>query len=275
MGKMWRLGSIPSPKRSDRYPDGHPVAVEGMRLVLATLRIIAMLQPAYWAIENPRARLRSLDLLAGIPRRTVWYWRLGLDRAKPTDLWGVFPPGLELPPGCHNGNPDHVAAPRGSRTGTPGGVSTEEAGRIPHALADAFRGALEREAARAFRSQGHPPPSWITRRWRARARGAGRTALGDGACAHDRPRSLARIGAFRTRKADSRRRAGVSRTRCRGRRLRGRWMAPRATEALTRREGRPPSYSVAGTPSNVMDRTSASIDVNGGAKSSGAASFSA
>ena len=105
MGKMWQHGSHPAPKRSERYPDGHPIAVEGMRLVLATLRIIAVLQPTYWVIENPRGRLRSLDLLAGIPRRTVWYCRLGLDRAKPTDLWGVFPPGLELPPECHNGQP--------------------------------------------------------------------------------------------------------------------------------------------------------------------------
>ena len=99
--------------------------------------------PTYWVIENPRGRLRSLDLLAGIPRRTVWYCRLGLDRAKPTDLWGVFPPGLGLPPECHNGNPDHIAAPRGSRTGTQGGVSTEEAGRIPRELAERFRVALE------------------------------------------------------------------------------------------------------------------------------------
>jgi hypothetical protein len=105
MGKMWQHGSFPSPKRSHRHRDGHPIAVEGMRLVLATLRIIAVLQPAYWVIENPRGRLRSLDLLAGVPRRTVWYCRLGLDRAKPTDLWGVFPPGLLLPPGCHNGKP--------------------------------------------------------------------------------------------------------------------------------------------------------------------------
>ena len=143
MGKMWQHGSHPSPKRSERHPDGHPIAVEGMRLVLATLRLIAVLQPPYWVIENPRGRLRSLDLLAGIPRRTVWYCRLGLDRAKPTDLWGVFPPALVLPAGCHNGNPDHVAAPRGSRTGTQGGVSAEEAGCIPRQLAERFRVALE------------------------------------------------------------------------------------------------------------------------------------
>lgn len=83
MGKMWQHGSHPAPMRSERHPDGHPIAIEGMRVVLATLRIIAVLQPTCWVIENPRGRLRSLDLLAGIPRRTVWYCRLGLDRAKP------------------------------------------------------------------------------------------------------------------------------------------------------------------------------------------------
>jgi hypothetical protein len=143
MGKMWMHGSHPSPKRSERYPDGHPIAIEGMRLVSATLRLVTVLQPRYWVIENPRGRLRSLDLLAGIPRRTVWYCRLGLDRAKPTGLWGVFPPGLELPSACHNGNPDHIAAPGGSRTGTQGGVTTEEAGRIPRELAERFRHAIE------------------------------------------------------------------------------------------------------------------------------------
>jgi site-specific DNA-cytosine methylase len=72
MGRMWEYGPHPAPKRSERHPDGHPIAVEGMRLVMATLRLIAVLQPRYWAIENPRGRLRSLDLLAGIPRVTVW-----------------------------------------------------------------------------------------------------------------------------------------------------------------------------------------------------------
>jgi hypothetical protein len=132
---------------------GIPIAVKGMRLVSATLRIIALLRPTHWVIENPRGRLRSLDLLKGVPRVTVWYCHLGEARAKPTDLWGVFPPGLELPPECHNRRAshgpdcicrDHVAAPRGSRTGTQGGVSTAEAGRIPYALSEAFRIALAR-----------------------------------------------------------------------------------------------------------------------------------
>jgi len=80
----------------------------------------------------------------------VWYCRLGLDRAKPTDLWGVIPPGLDLPAPCHNGNLDHVAAPRGSRTGTQGGVGTAEAGRIPRELAERFRVAIEAASRTTF-----------------------------------------------------------------------------------------------------------------------------
>lgn len=139
VGKKWQHSSFTSPKRSERHPDGHPIAVLRHAPMLATLRLIALLQPVYWVIENPRGRLRSLELLAGVPRRTVWYCRLGLNRAKPTDLWDVFPPGLILPPECSKGNPDHVPAPRGGRTGTLGGVSTEEAGRIPRQLAERSR----------------------------------------------------------------------------------------------------------------------------------------
>lgn len=108
----------------------------GQRLVLATLRLVAILDPAWWIIENPRARLRTLGLLDGVERRSVTYCRLGEDRMKPTDLWGRFPPRLELPPLCHNGNPDHIAAPRGSRGGTQGGVTSARAGLIPRQLAE-------------------------------------------------------------------------------------------------------------------------------------------
>jgi len=136
MGKMWEYGLQASPK--------HPIAVDGMSMVLSALRITAVLRPRYWVIENPRGRLRSLELLEGVPRHTVWYCRLGKDRAKPTDLWGVLPDSLvrELGSGrftCHNGNPDHIAAPRGSRSGTQGGVSTDEAGAIPYVLSRMLR----------------------------------------------------------------------------------------------------------------------------------------
>lgn len=130
--------------------DGQPktdTAREGRRLVLSTIRTIAALRPRYWIIENPRARLRTLDLLDGFERRTVTYCQLGEDRMKPTDLWGVFPPSLVLPVPCSNGSPCHIAAPRGSRTGTQGGVDSARAGLIPWQLSVLVRDAAERDMA--------------------------------------------------------------------------------------------------------------------------------
>lgn len=119
-------------------------ARQGQRLVLATIRIIAATSPQAWVIENPRARLRTLGLLDGLERRTVTYCQLGEDRMKPTDLWigGDFA-GISLPAICKNGAPCHIAAPRGSRTGTQGGVSSAEAGKIPFLLTELFRKHLE------------------------------------------------------------------------------------------------------------------------------------
>jgi hypothetical protein len=136
MGRMWTYGGEPK----------HPLAVEGRRLVLATLRIITVLQPTYWTIENPRARLRTLDLLAGIPRATISQCQYGTGRQKMTDLFGMLPPSLVLRPRCRNGASCHVPAPRGSRSGTQGGLSGVEAAKIPYDLANAFRVALERDA---------------------------------------------------------------------------------------------------------------------------------
>jgi hypothetical protein len=118
--------------------DGEPrteSARQGQRLVLATIRILAALRPERWIIENPRARLRTLGLLDGFERRTVTYCQLGETRMKPTDLWfGGDWTGFELPPMCRNGDPCHVAAPRGSRTGTQG-MDPALAGLIPARLA--------------------------------------------------------------------------------------------------------------------------------------------
>ena len=129
MGKMWTHEGEPK----------HPTAVEGQRLVQATLRYIVELNPKWFVIENPRARLRSLPLLQGITRTNVWYCRFGEERAKPTDLWHRLPRELHLQLAdpkyvCQNGNPDHIAAPRGSTTGTQGGFTREESYRIPQQL---------------------------------------------------------------------------------------------------------------------------------------------
>lgn len=136
MGRMWTLDGEPK----------HQLAVEGRRLVLATLRIVSVLQPRLgWVIENPRARLRSLDLLQGVPVHTISQCQYGAERQKMTDLFGVLPPSLALKPRCKNGMPCHMAAPRGSTTGTQG-MDSVTAATIPYALADAFRTALEADA---------------------------------------------------------------------------------------------------------------------------------
>lgn len=88
----------------------------------------------FFVIENPRAKLRKLPVVADLERRTVTYCGYGEKRMKPTDLWGGFPPGLVLKEPCQNGMPCHTAAPRGSTTGTQGMDSAESA-KIPYSLA--------------------------------------------------------------------------------------------------------------------------------------------
>ena len=72
-------------------------------------------KPKYVIIENPRGKLRKLDL---IPYKihTVAYCKYGDTRMKPTDIWTNI--NGFIPKMCNNGNSDHISAPRGSYTGT-------------------------------------------------------------------------------------------------------------------------------------------------------------
>lgn len=94
-------------------------------LVAHTLELIDETHPFAWVMENPVGKLRKLDVVAGRERRTVTYCQFGMPFRKQTDLWGGFPPSLDLPPPCHNGDACHMAAPRGSRTGTQGSWTAE------------------------------------------------------------------------------------------------------------------------------------------------------
>jgi len=114
IGRNWTVDHIPKTER----------AVKAVEWVKATLEVIDILRPAYWVMENPRAKLRKLDFMQPYGRRTVTYCRLGERFMKPTDLWGGFPPSLMLPEMCKNGNPDHISAARGSKTGTQTSVLT-------------------------------------------------------------------------------------------------------------------------------------------------------
>jgi hypothetical protein len=105
----------------------------GIELVKKTLEIIEHFQPTYWFMENPRGVLRKLDVVKGLKKNSVTYCQYGDERMKPTDIWtnsDVWTPK----PMCKNGDPCHVAAPRGSRTGTQGRANAYERSKIPEEL---------------------------------------------------------------------------------------------------------------------------------------------
>jgi len=129
-------GKHPTPKTEE--------AEEAQKMVQHTLKLIADLNPSLgWLMENPRGMLRKLDIVAGIPRRTVTYCQYGEDRMKPTDLWGVVQGWTPKEP-CKNGMPCHIASPRGAQTGTQALVGAKERSRVPYALGQEILTALER-----------------------------------------------------------------------------------------------------------------------------------
>ena len=126
IGKSWNHDNTP---KSD-------TARLGLELVKNTWRIIDELQPTWWFIENPRGKLRKLPIMERAPiRHTITYCQYGDDRMKPTDIW-TNADWWTPQPICKNGAPCHIAAPRGSRTGTQGMENYKEKSRIP---ADLFK----------------------------------------------------------------------------------------------------------------------------------------
>ena len=104
-------------------------------LVQHTLQLINDLNPPRgWLMENPRGMLRKLPVVAGVPRITVTYCQYGDTRMKPTDLWGFVHSDWVPRAMCKNGSPCHIAAPRGSKTGTQGLAGAKERSRVPYSL---------------------------------------------------------------------------------------------------------------------------------------------
>jgi len=108
----------------------------GIKLVKKTIEIIEhykKLNPKLiWYIENPRGVLRKLDFMQDLPRHTVTYCQYGDKRMKPTDIWTNS--NWKPRPMCKNGDPCHVSAPRGSKTGTQGLKGAYERSIIPPKL---------------------------------------------------------------------------------------------------------------------------------------------
>ena len=110
-------------------------AAKAQDLVQHTLRLINELNPRLgWLMENPRGMLRKLPVVAGIPKISITYCQYGDTRMKPTDLWGFVHSDWQPRAMCKNGSPCHVAAPRGSQTGTQGLKGARERSRVPIAL---------------------------------------------------------------------------------------------------------------------------------------------
>ncbi len=132
IGKHWNKDHTP---KSDN-------AMFGVKMVQKTIDIIKELSPKKWYMENPRGKLRKLQVVKGLPRTTVWYCKYGDTRAKPTDIWTnnlyslLNSNGWNPRPECFNGNKDchHESAPRGSRTGTQGLKGNYNRSKIPHEL---------------------------------------------------------------------------------------------------------------------------------------------
>ena len=105
-------------------------------LLLKTLHLIADLKPKYWFIENPVGGMRKSPLMQGVFHRyTITYCQYGDISMKPTDIWTNHPePNFR--PRCHNGDSCHVAAPRGSKTGTQGKKDNTERSIIPQELCE-------------------------------------------------------------------------------------------------------------------------------------------
>lgn len=97
----------------------------------------------FW--ENPRGGMRKMDFVQDMPRYTISYCKYGDNRMKPTDIWTNHP-DPKFKPVCHNGNPDHISAPRGSRTGTQGLKGAKERSMYPHLLCEHIVDICEEQA---------------------------------------------------------------------------------------------------------------------------------
>lgn len=129
IGKHWTGGSKAYEPKSQQ-------ALDSLELVKATTDLIQRESPKYWFIENPRGMLRKVipDMPNSI-RHTVTYCQYGETRMKPTDIWTNCTNWTPRP-ACKNGDPCHVAAPRGSRTGTQGYKNYYERSKLPQELVE-------------------------------------------------------------------------------------------------------------------------------------------
>lgn len=110
-------------------------ARDAYNLAAHTFFMVPAIRSKAWIIENPRGLMRKMMFTGHQQRTTIWFCRYGDTSAKPTDLWvGGEARSFLFRPQCHNGNPDHQAAPRGAKTGTQGKKGAAARAVIPYEL---------------------------------------------------------------------------------------------------------------------------------------------
>lgn len=109
----------------------------GIKLLKKTIEIIEYYQKKnpklVWYIENPRGVMRKMPFMQKYHRNTVTYCQYGDSRMKPTDIWTNNLDWIPKPK-CKNGAKCHIAAPRGSKTGTQGLKGSFDRSKIPENL---------------------------------------------------------------------------------------------------------------------------------------------
>lgn len=76
----------------NRYPPSDSEILAALSVVDSCLRIIAVQRPVWWALENPRNKLRRY---LGPARLEFYHWEYGDAAHKPTCIWGEFVPPMK------------------------------------------------------------------------------------------------------------------------------------------------------------------------------------
>jgi len=94
--RAWGVLAAPPCEQFSRARRSPRDFIEGMACVNAVVRIVAQVQPVWWALENPMCG--DLAQFLGAPTWTFHPWDFGDPWTKPTALWGTFSPPLERSP---------------------------------------------------------------------------------------------------------------------------------------------------------------------------------
>lgn len=78
----------------NRYEPRDDELLASLSVVDACLRIVAAHRPKWWALENPRNKLRRY---LGPARLEFYQWEYGDPGHKPTCIWGDFTPPVKRP----------------------------------------------------------------------------------------------------------------------------------------------------------------------------------